>query len=65
MSKKSMAHVRSGSNADLKRGMSWVCFSLPFFKAGVHFAECADDIKEMVRGLIRYLNKAGMSPKAK
>ena len=37
--------------------------ALPFFKAGAaHFADEANDITEMVRGLIRYLNKAGMSP---
>jgi hypothetical protein len=39
--------------------------ALPLFKAGaVHFADERNDIKEMIRGFVRHLNKAGMSPEA-
>jgi hypothetical protein len=39
--------------------------ALPFFKAGAaDFANGAIDIKEKIRGLIRYLSSAGMSPEA-
>jgi hypothetical protein len=39
--------------------------ALPFFKAGAaHFADETNDIKEMIRGFVRHLNKAGMSPEA-
>jgi hypothetical protein len=39
--------------------------ALPFFKAGAaHFADESNDIKEMIRGIVRHLNKAGMSPEA-
>jgi GTP pyrophosphokinase len=41
-------------------GTRWYQRALPFFKAGAaHLAEGANDITEMVRGLIQNLNKAG------
>jgi len=39
--------------------------ALPLFKAGAaDFANGAMDVKEKIRGLIRYLSSAGMSPEA-
>jgi hypothetical protein len=39
--------------------------ALPFFKAGVaHFGNEANDIVNMVSGLVRHLTKAGMAPDA-